>query len=207
MSLSPTDPAAARSDAPLLSPLDWDPIPLSELLKDAAIVKAAPPDEGHERSPDAIDTRRAFFAAVDAALQAATEQNVRELWLVDPDFSAWPLGLRSTIERLDAWVGPHRRLRVLACDFHWLSLECPRWVAWRRRWAHVVDCLAVDAEDAPHMRSLMLLPGVQAIQLVDAQRGRGRVLRDADDLTGIRELVDALAQRAEAAMPPTTLGL
>lgn len=204
MNPSTNDPAGARAE---VAPLDWDPIPLAELLKDAAIVKAAPPEDERPRSPDAIETRGAFFAAFDAALQVAIERNVAELWLVDPDFSSWPLGLRSTIERLDTWITSHRRLRLLACDFQWLSLECPRWVAWRRRWAHVVDCLAVSEEDAPHMRSLMLVPDVQAIRLFDAQRGRGRVMRDADDLTGLRELVEDLAQRAEAAMPATTLGL
>lgn len=199
-----TESADGRTDVP---PLDWDPIPLSELLQDAVIVKSSAPDEGQGASPDVLVSRSGFFAAFDAALALAAERDVRELWLCDPDFSSWPMGLRSTIERLDAWIGPHRRLRVLACDFNWLSLECPRWVAWRRRWAHVVDCLAVSNEDAPHMRSLLLVPGHQVIQLVDAQRGRGRILRASEDLTGFGELVEDLLQRAEAAMPPTTLGL
>lgn len=190
-----------------IAPLDWDPIPLAELLKDAAIVKAASPDEDRPKSPDAIDTRSGFFAAIDAAIQLAIDNKVNELWLCDVDFSAWPLGQRSTIERLDAWVAAHRKLHVLACDFHWLTVECPRWVAWRRRWAHVVECQQVGEEDATHMRSLMLVPSHQAIALLDAQRGRGRILRDAADLASLGELFEDLTHRAVAAMPPTTLGL
>jgi len=204
MDKRPQSERAAGADIPAI---DWDPIPLSELLKDTAIVKAAAPDEDRPKSPDAIDSRHGFFAAVDAAIQLAIDQKVNELWLCDIDFSSWPLGLRTTIERLDGWVAAHRRLHVLACDFQFLSVECPRWVAWRRRWAHVVECQAVGEEDAPHMRSLMLVPRHQAIQLLDPQRGRGRIVRDSSELHALGELVEDLTHRAEAAMPPTTLGL
>jgi len=88
-----------------------------------------------------------------------------------------------------------------------LALRAPRWHAWRRYWSHAVLCLQVHEELAGRVPSLMLVPGVAALRLYDAERVRGRVHREAAELVACREACDALMQRAEESLPVTTLGL
>lgn len=166
---------------------------------------AMPDGSGAAAQP--IEGREAFQRALLDALAECAAREAPQLWLCDRDFADWPLGRPATIEALTRCVGSKRRLHLLAADYTAFSAQHPRWVTWRRQWAHAVQCLAAHEEVAIQVPSMLLVPGVVAVRLHDRARQRGRIYRDATDLARCHDLVDVLLQRTEESFPVTTLGL
>ncbi len=155
-----------------------------------------------------IGSRADFRAALLAALDDCARAAVPEVWLCDPDFSAWPLGQIELIDALGRWIAPRRRLTLVAGSYEHLARDCPRWVAWRRQWGHAVRCLQVREEQAAQLPTLLYGPPVVALRMQRMEgHPRGRLTREADDLAPLADLVDALTQQSHEAFPVTTLGL
>ena len=154
----------------------------------------------------AIDGRSDFTAALrHAALQAARER-ARELTLVDPDYEAWPLDDPQVLGALTAWARlPKRHLLMIAGRFDDLPRRCPRFTAWRRDWAHVVECRATEVEVS--QVPTLLLAGPHSLLLADRLQWRGHWLADDSEISAWREVVDVLMQRSEADFPANALGL
>lgn len=153
-----------------------------------------------------IDGRAEFAAAVRLTLQCAAQERVRELILVDSDFSGWPLEDAALLSALSRWARrPLRRMLMLACNFDTLPRQAPRFTAWRRTWAHVVECRSTDIE-ASQMPTL-LLAGSLGLNVLDRVNWRGQWLADDHEIGQWREVVDAVLQRSEGDFPANTLGL
>jgi hypothetical protein len=153
-----------------------------------------------------IDGRSDFTAAVRAALSQAGRERAREMCFVDADFDAWPLDDDVVLRALAAWARlPKRRLLVIAGRFEDVPRRFPQFAAWRRTWAHVVECRATDVE-ASQIPTL-LLAGPHSLQLADRLHWRGHWLGDDSEISAWREVVDALVQRSEVDFPANPLGL
>jgi hypothetical protein len=163
---------------------------------------------GAPRETPPITSRTEFEAAVAWGVQAACARNARRIYLVDPDFSLWPLGDASLHERLSAWLRrPLRKLVLLARDYAAMPRLHPRFVAWRRDWSHAVEPWALPEEVALEMPSLLVDDGPVLVQLIDTVHWRGRTSLDPRSAHLCRETIDALLQRSEAAFPVHHLGL
>ena len=154
-----------------------------------------------------LDGRSQFHAAVRAALAEAAAEGWRELWFSDPDFANWPLGERSVIESLTQWAGAQRRLTVLALHYDEISRRHARWAHWRRQWAHVVHCRALQELQADDVPVMLFAPGALTLRLLDPLRYRGTTSRQVSDGVQASELIDAISQRSVEAFPASTLGL
>jgi hypothetical protein len=153
-----------------------------------------------------IDGRSEFIAAVRTALAQAARERAREICFVDADFDAWPLDDAAVLRALGAWARlPKRQLLVIGGRFDDVPRRFPQFTAWRRTWAHVVECRATDVE-ASQIPTL-LLAGPHSLQLADRLHWRGHWLGDESEIRAWREVVDALVQRSEADFPANTLGL
>jgi hypothetical protein len=153
-----------------------------------------------------IDGRSEFTAAVRQALAQAARERARELCFVDPDFEAWPLEDPQVLGALTAWARlPKRRLLVIASRFDGLPPRCPRFTAWRREWAHVVECRTTEVETS--QIPTLLLAGAHSLQLADRLHWRGHWLADDSEISAWHEVVDVLTQRSEPDFPANTLGL
>jgi hypothetical protein len=155
----------------------------------------------------AIASRADFLAAVRAAFAQAEERDAAEIFIVDPSFSDWPLNEPALVDSLGRWVDSRKTLTVFAHDFDELARHQLRFVAWRRQWAHVVRCRSDPELEAEQVPTLLLVPGVTSIRLLDRVRVRGIASHRAVDLAEGRETIDALLQRSVEAFPVTTLGL
>lgn len=175
-------------------------------------------DQGHEvaveSSPEGsgdstpIDGREAFRAALIATLDHAAQQGARRIWLCDPDFAAWPLGQPDCVDAFSRWVTGAERLTVIAASFSHVAVHCPRWVAWRRRWSHKVDCRQLREGEPMVLPSMLYAPPLVALRMLDLARyTRGRLLRGEADLAACGELIDAVLHRSEEGFPLTTIGL
>jgi hypothetical protein len=154
-----------------------------------------------------IASRKEFLDAVRVALVQAAAAGATEIYLVDPHFSDWPLNERSLVESLSRWVSSRRKLTIVAHSFDEVARRAPRFSEWRRQWSHVIHCRATDEIEADQVPTLLYVPGLVCIRLLDRVRYRGTVSGRAADDVEARESIDALLQRSTEAFPPTTLGL
>lgn len=154
-----------------------------------------------------ITTRGQFHQALRDAFAEAAAIGCREILMCDDHFADWPLNEPELVDHLTQWATAQRRITVLARSFDEVARRHPRWVAWRRTRSHVVDCRSNNELEAGQMPTLLLMPGVLTLKLVDAVNYRGSVSRDAGAAVLAREAFDALLQRSEEAFPATNLGL
>jgi len=154
-----------------------------------------------------IAGRNEFLSAVRAALAEAAAEGWRDFWLCDPDFASWPLGEPGVIDSLTQWAGGERRLTMLALHYDEVLRCHPRWVKWRRQWAHRVQCRALQELQADDVPVILHATGALTLQLLNPPRYRGTISRQAADGVRARELIDAISQRSTETFPATTLGL
>ena len=164
-------------------------------------------NDGDTNDIAAIDSRAGFLAAVRGALAQAADAGAREIFLADPDFAEWPLGERMVVDTLSRWADSQRRLTLVAHRFDELGRRQLRFVEWRRQWSHVVHCRSDDDLQTEQVPTVLLVPGLACVRVLDRVRYRGTVSRRAIDQVQCRETFDALLQRSVEAFPVTTLGL
>ena len=155
----------------------------------------------------AIDSRRAFVAAVHELLDQALARRARRMLWVDVDFADWPLDDAGLLQRLTEWLRlPQRQLQLLASDYAPLGRRAA-FVTCRRLWSHAISAYAPDEEEAAQLPCLLLAEHTQLLHLPDKTHWRGFSSSEPAALRLWRERADALLQRAVPAFPVTTLGL
>ena len=154
-----------------------------------------------------IDSRSGFHQALREAFADIAAHPRLQVWMCDPHFADWPLDDAAVIDALVRWAQPHRKLFVLAQSFDDVVRRHPRWVSWRRQFAHAVECRLVEPLEQGRMPTLLTAQGGLTVKLVDPQRYRGSWSREPADGRLACELVDAVSQRSTDAFPATTLGL
>jgi hypothetical protein len=156
---------------------------------------------------ETIDTRQGFVDALHAALDWALQQRARRMCWVDADFADWPLDDAAVLQRLSDWLRlPQRQLVLLAAAPEALRRRA-RFMECYRVWSHAIAAFAPAADDAADLPCLLLAEDTVLVQLLDRQRWRGRSSQVPTELRRARDSLDALLQRAEPALPVTTLGL
>lgn len=158
-------------------------------------------------SPPPIGSREQFQTAVQWGVQAALARQARRLFFVDTDFAHWPLGQPELLASLQAWLKlPQRRLLLLAAHYDEMPRQHPRFVAWRRDWAHTIDAYIAPAECLP-LPCGLVDDGPVCVQRFAGPTWRGRAEADAREARRWREDIDAILQRSEPGFPVQTLGL
>ena len=133
-------------------------------------------DDDHHRDRIA----RRFPRCRSRRIRAAEERDAAEIFIVDPTFADWPLNEPALIESLGRWIDSRKTLTVFAHDFSELARHQLRFVAWRRQWSHVVRCRSDPELEAEQLPTLMLVPGVTSVRLLDRVRQRGHRLASRD---------------------------
>jgi hypothetical protein len=154
-----------------------------------------------------LTTRLEFHDALHEALAEMASTGCRDVWMSDEDFADWPLNAPRVIDALTGWAQSHRKLTLVARHYDEVLRRHSRWVAWRRQWSHVVECLAYDDAEVGDIPTLLLASDVVAVRLFDPIRHRGSISREPSDLLRQRELIDAVSQRSVPSFPVTMLGL
>lgn len=154
-----------------------------------------------------LQGRSEWQEAVRASILEVCASDCREVWWCDADFADWPIGEREIVDALGRWAYAHRRLTVLASRYDRIVERHPRWVQFRRQWAHVVHCRSLETLEPSQWQGLLLAPGVITLRLLDRHRYRGALSARRDDAIASREWLEALLQQSSEAFPATTLGL
>jgi hypothetical protein len=158
--------------------------------------------------PSAIETLAGFAAAITWGLGAAHARGARRLLLVDRDFADWPLSEPDVLQTIQAWVRlPQRKLVLLAADFDELPRRHPRFLTWRRDWAHAVEAFAAPAELSERLPCVLVDDGPVCVQRFAGPQVRGRAEMNAQAARRWRDEIDAALQQSSPALPVQTLGL
>jgi hypothetical protein len=160
-----------------------------------------------EDSISAITSRAEFRDAVGACLDQAAAAGAREIFMIDPSFADWPLNDAAVVDTLARWAKSTRSLTLMAHRYEELPRRHMRFVEWRRNWSHVVRCRADEDLEEQQIPTLLLVPGLVCLRMVDNVNYRGTMSGKSIDLVTGRETVDALLQRSSDAFPVTALGL
>lgn len=154
-----------------------------------------------------ITSRAEFGAAVAWGVQTAVARGARRLWFTDPHLADWPLDDPILLDTLTTWLRlPQRRLVLLAETYDEVLRHKPRFVVWRRHWAHAVE--AWTPQDLPaDLPTWLLDDGPVCVAVADRMHWRGRCAVDAREAHLRRQEIDAVLQRSESAFPVNRLGL
>ena len=155
-----------------------------------------------------VSTRAEFGAAVLWGFGRAIDNGARRIICVDRDFADWPLSDAALLDRLATWTRePLRRLVLLATSYDAIERMHPRFVAWRALRSHAVEPWSPPEDVGVDLPAVLLDDGAVMVRLLDPVRWRGRAELDARSARLVRDEVDALLQRSEAAFAVNRLGL
>lgn len=162
-----------------------------------------PPD----RIPDtAFDTR----SQAHAALLALVADQGTSLSCFSTDFSGWPLQQSAFIRQLELWALRDTRrtaaLRMLAVDWSTVRQRFPRFTAFRRDFAHLLDCRQIAESHVRELHEMAWAPQC-AVYAHTATWMTGEQLRNPRRLHAQQLQYEAAWQQAAPAFPVTTLGL
>lgn len=156
----------------------------------------------------ALRSQADFHQALGWSLGQAVAARARRMTWVDPDFGAWPLDDDTLLETLGTWLRlPQRRLVLLARDYSQLQRQHPRFVSWRRDWAHAIDAWSPAEGVEARLPTLLIDDQRLCLQMHDTTHWRGRLSLDEHAVRQWRDEIDALLQRCESAFPVHHLGL
>lgn len=138
---------------------------------------------------------------------AASLSGAREVWLVDPSFSEWPLDDASVLSALAAWLRQGgRSLHIVGLDFEATARALPRFARWRRDWVHAIEVQRpADGQLPAAMRGLLAAPVM--LQWLEAPDWRMRLVEHAGLARATASQYADFLQRCEASWPANTLGL
>ena len=148
----------------------------------------------------------AFQQAVRDAFVCAAQAGWRELVISDASFEDWPLHERAVSDALRAWSRSGRKLTMVAARYDSVVRNQARFVAWRQRWDHIIECRVCRQRDPQDFPSVIWSPD-WALRRLDLVRSTGVCSTAADRRLHIREELDELLAISGPGFPSTTLGL
>lgn len=149
---------------------------------------------------------RAFGQHIADALACAASEGWKTLLWCDFNFEDWPLNTLEVHDALNQWARPGRRLVLLAVRYDDMVRRHPRFVNWRRRWDHLLDCRLGRAAVADDFPSALVGPR-WFLQRIDRQRSVHLCGQGAEQLFSLREALDQRIRESVPGFPASTLGL
>jgi hypothetical protein len=148
----------------------------------------------------------AFADAVRGALlYAATAQWSEMIWS-DANFEDWPLHEKATIDALNAWSRKGRKLTLLAHRFDAMRRVHHRFVEWRIRWDHLVECRICKGVEPSEFPSALWTP-TWALRRLDLVRSTGAGSTEPRMRLLLREELEERKRQSSPGFPASTLGL
>jgi hypothetical protein len=148
----------------------------------------------------------AFAALVRNALLQADRQGWSEMVWSDASFEDWPLYERAVVEGLNAWARTGRKLTLLAHHFDAMRRLHPRFVEWRVRWDHLVECRVCKGVSATEFPSALWTP-TWAMRRLDLVRSTGVASVEPRMRLLLREELEEKKRQSSPGFPASTLGL
>jgi hypothetical protein len=149
---------------------------------------------------------RAFADLVRNALQQANSQGWVEMVWSDATFEDWPLYEKTVVESLNAWSRKGRKLTILAHHFDAMRRIHHRFVDWRVRWDHLVECRVCKGIEMTEFPSALWTP-TWAMRRLDLQRSTGVASVEPRMRLLLREELEERMRQSSPGFPASTMGL
>jgi hypothetical protein len=148
----------------------------------------------------------AFADLIRNALAHADSQGWAEMVWSDATFEDWPLYEKAVVEALNAWASKGRKLTLLAHHFDAMRSVHHRFVDWRVRWDHIVECRVGQGVEATDFPSALWTPN-WAMRRLDLQRSTGVASVEPRMRTLLREELEERKRQSSPGFPASILGL
>ncbi|MEN9538881.1 MAG: hypothetical protein RLZZ126_1116 [Pseudomonadota bacterium] len=153
-----------------------------------------------------FEGREAFQDLVRQAFAQAAREGWREIIVCDASFEDWPLREREVAESLNAWATAGRRFTMLATRYDAVQRLHARFVNWRVKWSHLVDCRQCRQAAPVDFPSALLGPD-WVMQRLDVPRCNGVAGREPARRVALRELLEERLRASSPGFAASTLGL
>jgi hypothetical protein len=148
----------------------------------------------------------AFADLIRKALLQASNEGWSEMIWSDASFEDWPLYEKAVIEGLNSWACKGRKLTILAHHFDAMRRMHHRFVDWRIRWDHLVECRLCKGVEASEFPSALWTPN-WALRRLDLERSTGVSSVEPRMRLLLREELEERKRQSSPGFPATTLGL
>jgi hypothetical protein len=167
--------------------------------------------EDLEISPGALPSgrfsgREAFEQTVRGALACAARQGWHEIIISDATFADWPLRESAVVASLQAWAKAGRRFVMLATRFDEVQRHQARFVSWRQKWSHLIECRQCRSADPLDFPSAIWSPG-WVMQRLDPERSVFVCDSQSGRRVSLRQELDEWVRNSSPGFPASTLGL
>ncbi len=140
-----------------------------------------------------------------ALAHAASEGWSGMVWS-DPGFQDWPLREKVVVDSLHAWAGRGRTLVMISSQYDDIRRMHPRFVAWRTKWDHLVECRVCRGLDAGELPSALWSPQ-WVMRRMDLVRSTGYAGDEPQRRVLLKEELDECRRQSAPGFAVTTLGL
>ena len=148
----------------------------------------------------------AFADLIRNALLRANNEAWSELVWSDATFEDWPLYEKTVVEGLNAWSRKGRKLTLLAHHFDAMRRLHPRFVEWRVRWDHLLECRVCKGVEASEFPSALWTP-TWALGRLDLVRSTGVATTEPRMRLLLREELEQRKRQSSPGFSATLLGL
>ena len=148
----------------------------------------------------------AFADLIRGALLRANNEAWSEMVWSDATFEDWPLYEKAVVEGLNAWAGKGRKLILLAHQFDVMRRLHPRFVDWRVRWDHLLECRVCKGVEASEFPSALWTPS-WALRRLDLVRSTGVASTEPRMRLLLREELEEKKRQSSPGFSATVLGL
>lgn len=147
-----------------------------------------------------------FAEVIRRALRCAAAEGWQEMVWSDASFEDWPLYEKAVVEGLDAWSQRGRKLTLLAHHFDAMRQVHHRFVTWRIRWDHLVECRVCKGIEASEFPSALWTP-TWALRRLDLVRSIGSASTEPRMRVLLREELEERKRQSAPGFPASVLGL
>jgi hypothetical protein len=148
----------------------------------------------------------AFAELVRKAASQADAEGWTEMVWSDASFEDWPLYEKAVVEGLHLWSRRGRKLILLAHHFDAMRRVHHRFVDWRVRWDHLVECRVCKGVEASEFPSALWTP-TWAMRRLDVLRCTGVASVEPRMRLLLREELEELKRQSSPGFPASILGL
>ena len=148
----------------------------------------------------------AFAAVIRNALLRADREGWAEMVWSDATFEDWPLYEKALVEGLNAWARKGRKLTLLAHNFDAMRRLHPRFVEWRVRWDHLLECRVCRGAEASEFPSALWTPS-WAMRRLDLVRSTGVATTEPRMRLLLREELEERKRQSSPGFSANILGL
>ena len=147
-----------------------------------------------------------FAELIRAALAHAEREGWSEMVWSDASFEDWPLYEKAVVDALNAWASKGRKLTLLAHHFDAMQRVHHRFVAWRVRWDHLVECRVCKGVAVTEFPSVLWTPS-WAMRRLDLVRCTGVASVEPRMRVLLREELEERVRQSSPGFPASILGL